>query len=176
MSECDHGFHFRTFAADGRQCGSTLVSRRLLHSQDNLTPVLESLQVCLCPPRAHWRLRLAVEDTAPFDAEVWVVREELAVARLSRPTATAILVVVADAAGRLGPSDFRSLHPILGGETSSLGLDRAFDWAIGHQPPLAALAYTGSEADTGLDILGMCVALTLLDDWHALDEGRHPDE
>jgi hypothetical protein len=103
---------------------------------------------------------LSIDGTDPFDVAWAVIGERVGVAHVTRAETKAVLVAVFDGDGSVDAATMRSFeaeltpaHPV-----ASLGV--AFDWILGHAPPVAAVAYHQGNPNVGTDTVAMCLAST----------------
>ena len=155
----DPSFTFRVFTQTGEARLGVLVTKALLQSQESLVPATESLTKCLEGSTPPWHLGLAIEDTEPFGITFAGVVHGVAIARLQRGEVDAVLVLVADAGAdhRIGEA-----LATFGDRSGSLVWPGVMDWLTGFAPPLAALVYLSGAPNTGVDLLGRCVAEAIL--------------
>lgn len=151
----DIALTFRVFTHTGEARLDVVVTKALLRSQESLVPATESLIKCLKGSTPPWHLGLVIEDTEPFGVTFAGIVHGVAIARLQRGEVDAVLVLIADANGHpridetLAAVGERSGSPVWAG---------VMDWLTGTAPPIAALVYLSGAPNTGVDLLGMCVA------------------
>jgi len=153
-------FAFKSFCGDGVGKGGRIqVTPSLLVSQNHLHSVLTALEGSVSLGERESKLRLNIEQTAPFQIELFRINDHLKVAKINRRKAEALLVTLSDvAAGVLSPvlNELKAqLRPVP-------AVEPAFDWLTGIPSPLAALIYTSGAPSNGVDSLALCLAACII--------------